>query len=176
MTYRPAPQILPQHIKRLAVRPFANKTQQFGLEDKLTLRTIDEFLRNGEYPVVPELEADGIVAGEIVRYIRVTTQTDTALVPTAYKLTVIVNLDFIDRATNTRLWREENMVGTQTYAAPTSPGGMTEEQAREAVWDTLARDVATRVLRGFGSAVGESQRKFSPQPQTPPPQQAPPSP
>lgn len=166
LTYRPAPQILPQHIKKLAVRPFLNQTQQFGLEDKLTLRTINEFLRNGNFPIVPEAQADGIVAGELARYILTPIQYDSALVPTVYKLTVILNLRFIDRAANTVLWQEENMAASQTYAASTKPGGLTEEQAREALWDTFARDVVNRVVKGFGAAVGESQRKYSTQPST----------
>src|SRR5690348_1261700 len=31
--YNPAPQVLPQHIRSIAVRPFTNHTQQYGLED-----------------------------------------------------------------------------------------------------------------------------------------------
>ena len=35
VAYRPTPQLIPQHVQRLALRPIVNKTQQFGLEDKL---------------------------------------------------------------------------------------------------------------------------------------------
>jgi len=167
VVYRPAPQILPSHIKKLSVRPLVNKTQQFGLEDKLTLRTIDEFLRNGEFPVVPEAQADGVVIGEIARYILTPIQYDSALVPVSYKLTVIVNLKFLDRTLNMVLWEEPNLVENQIFAASTRPGGLTEEQAREALWDILSRDIVARVVRGFGSVTGESQRKLSsPQPST----------
>lgn len=47
IVYKPAEQKLPIYIKRIAIRPFANKTQQFGLEEKITLKVIDEFLKNG---------------------------------------------------------------------------------------------------------------------------------
>ena len=43
MSYRPAPQILPATINRIAVRLAMNKTQQFGIGDRLTLRVRDEF-------------------------------------------------------------------------------------------------------------------------------------
>jgi len=33
--YNPAPQILPQYIKKMAIRPFANRTQQFGNRRKI---------------------------------------------------------------------------------------------------------------------------------------------
>ncbi|MFA6030353.1 MAG: LPS assembly lipoprotein LptE [Elusimicrobiota bacterium] len=161
LSYRPAPQILPQHIVRISLRPVINKTQQFGLEDKLTLRVRDEFLRDGRYPIVPESDAQGVVVVTLSRYILVPVQYDTVLTPTAYKLTVLANLDFIDRTKNTILWSEPSLEGVQSYTAPTLRGGMTEEQARELIWDVLARQIVKRTVEGFGSVSGASQRRIS---------------
>lgn len=173
MVYKPADQILPPHIKRLAIRPVINKTQQFGLEDKLTLRIRDEFLRNGRYSVVPETLADGVIVLTLTRYILIPTQYDSVLAPTAYKLRVLADLDFVDRTKNQILWTEPSLEGVQTYNAPTLTGGITEEQARELVWDVLARDVARRVIEGFGSVSGTSRRGID---TTAPPHEAPPPP
>src|SRR5688572_16983112 len=63
--YNPAPQVLPAHIARIAVRPFANHTQQYGLEDKLTLAVQSEFNRDGRYQITTEEQADGVVIGDI---------------------------------------------------------------------------------------------------------------
>jgi hypothetical protein len=161
MIYRPAHQLLPQHIKAIAVRNAINKTQQFGLEDKLTLTIRDEFLRNGQYRILPENRADGIVQVTIRRYILVPTQYDTVLTPTAYKLRIIVDLNFIDRGKNRILWSEPNLTGVQSYTASTLSGGITEEQARELIWDQLARDIVKRTVEGFGSVTGTSQRDVS---------------
>lgn len=161
VAYRPTPQILPANIKRISLRQIINKTQQYGLEDKLLLRVRDEFLRDGRYPIVPEGAADGAVLITISRYILTPIQYDANLIPTAYKLNVLADLQFVDRATNTVLWEERNLQGVQTYAASTLPGGKTEEQARESIWDQLARDIATRVVDGFGSVSGESQRRIT---------------
>jgi hypothetical protein len=161
MSYRPTPQILPQHVRKLALRPVINKTQQFGLEDKLTMRVRDEFLRDGRYPLTPESEADGIVMITLTRYILVPTQYDTVLTPTAYKLTVLANLEFVDKAKNIMLWTEPNLQGIQSYTASILRGGMTEEQARELIWDVLARQIVKRTLDGFGSVSGASQRSIS---------------
>ena len=161
VTYRPAPQILPPHIKKLAIRPWVNKTQQFGLEDKLNLRTVDEFLRDGEFPIGPESEADGVVAGELSRYILTPVTYDTALVPTSYKLTVVFDLKFIDKVTNTELWHEPNFVVSVLYAPPTVPGGKTELQAQQDLWDVVAPQVRARVIQGFGTVTPESQRRIA---------------
>lgn len=158
VAYRPAAQILPSNIKRIAIRLAVNKTQQFGIEDRLTLRVRDEFLRDGRYPILPETNSDGIVQMTITRYLLTPIQYDVNLIPTTYKLRILVDLQFIDRATNTALWTETNMEGIVSYPAATLPGGKTEEQARDLIYDVLARDVTKRVIEGFGSVSGTSQR------------------
>lgn len=161
VAYRPTPQILPQNIQRIALRQPVNKTQQFGLEDKLLLRVRDEFLRDGRYPVLPEASADGVVHITITRYILTPIQYDANLIPTAYKLRILIDLAFIDRSKGHAIWEEPNLEGVLTYPATTLPGGRTEEQAREQIWDQLSRDIVTRVVEGFGSVTGQSQRRIT---------------
>jgi len=166
ITYRPAEQKLPQHIKRISIRPFANKTHQFGLEEKITLKTIDEFLKNGEYAVSPENSAQGVIVGEINHYILTPIQYDVNLVPTVYKLNVIVSVSFLDKSANRYLWEEPALQAVKMYSASTLPGGMTEEAARESLWEILAKDIVKRTVEGFGSATSASQKKI---PQNVPP-------
>ncbi|HBE88377.1 MAG TPA: hypothetical protein DDW67_04470 [Elusimicrobia bacterium] len=160
VVYRPADQKMPQHIKRVAVRPFVNKTQQFGLEEKLTLKVIDEFLKNGEYGTVQESGAEGVVVGEITHYILTPIQYDVNLVPTVYKLNVLVHVRLLDRAANRYLWEEPAMQATKMYSAPTMPGGLTEESARAFLWEILAKDIVRRTVEGFGSVSSASQKKI----------------
>jgi hypothetical protein len=166
ITYRPAEQKLPQHIKSIAVRPFTNKTQQFGLEERLTLRTIDEFLKNGEYALAPESSAQGVVVGEINHYILTPIQYDVNLVPTVYKLNVIVAVRFLDKTANRYLWEEPALQAVKMYSASTLPSGMTEEAARESLWEVLSKEVVKRTVEGFGAATSASQKKI-PQPAPP---------
>ncbi len=160
IVYKPAEQKLPIYIKRIAIRPFANKTQQFGLEEKITLKVIDEFLKNGEYLVSPENAAQGVIVGEISHYILTPIQYDVNLVPTVYKLNVIAGLRLLDREQNRYLWEEPALQVTKMYSAANLPGGLTEEQAREALWEILAKDVVLRTVSGFGSVSSASQKKI----------------
>ena len=67
--YKPQAQIMPQHIKKIAVRPILNKTEVFALEDKFYNELYDEFLRNGSYQIVSEnSNAEGVVVTTISRY------------------------------------------------------------------------------------------------------------
>lgn len=161
--YNPSAHILPSHIKRLAVVPFANKTQQFALEDKLMLKINNKFLTDGTYKITSEKEADGLLSGTINRYIHIPVAYDSNLVATQYKLDVVVHIQFIDRSVNQVLWEEPNFVGSIAYPAATLPGGLTEEQARELVWDQLTDKILKRTIQGFGSVTGESERRIAPQ-------------
>ena len=161
VAYKPTNQLLPVHVQRLALRPVINKTQQFGLEDKLLLRVRDEFLRNGRYPLVPEPESQGIVSITITRYILTAVQYDATQAVTAYKLRIIIDVQFVDKSTNQILWEEKNLEGSQSYPASTLRGGFTEEQSREQIWEILAKNVVKRTVFGFGTVTGTSQRRIT---------------
>lgn len=161
VAYKPTPQLLPQHVQRLALRPVVNKTQQFGLEDKLMLRVRDEFLRDGRYPLVPEPESQGIVWITVSRYILTAVQYDATQAATAYKLRILIDLQFVDKSTNQIIWEEKNLEGILSFPAQTLRGGLTEEQAREQIWDILARNIVKRVVDGFGSVTGTSERRIT---------------
>ena len=160
IVYRPTSQILPQHIKSISVLPFSNKSSIFSIEEKLTLKIIDEFIKNGEYKVVSSDNVDGILTGEIKNYIMVPIQYDSNLVPMVYKITIYYSLKMIDRKNNAVLWEENNLVANQIYSAPTLVGGMTEEQAREKLWDIMSKDIVKRTVEGFGSVTGVSSKKI----------------
>ena len=158
ISYKPAEQKMPQYIKKIAVRPFMNKTPQFGLEEKLMLKTINEFLKNGEYSVTPESSADGVLVGEISNYILTPIQYDVNLVPTVYKINVVAVVRLLDKAYNRYLWEEPALQVTKIYSASTLPGGLSEEQAREALWEILSKAIVRRTVEGFGSVTSVSQR------------------
>jgi hypothetical protein len=158
--YNPAPQILPQYIQKIAIRPFTNHTQQYGLEDKLTLGVQSEFNRDGRYQITTEDQAEGVLIGDITKYILEPLTYDSNHVPTQYKLWILVDITFYDKVKNQTLWKESNMAGELRYYVASSglPGSLTEEEARQTIFDQLARDIRTRTLEGFGSITGASDK------------------
>lgn len=158
--YKPQAQIMPQHIKKIAVRSILNKTEMFALEDKFYIELYNEFLRNGTYQVVSENNgAEGVVVTTISRYLNVPIQYDSQLIPTVYRMEVLLDVVLVDKTTNQPVWREPAFLGTQTYAASTLPGGLTEEQARQEVWKKLSKDIVKRTVDGFGSVMSENKKK-----------------
>ena len=157
--YTPAPQILPAHIKNIYIRPIVNNTSQYGLEEKLTLAVVDEFVRDGRLKVVnSEAEADGVVVGEISKYILQPLTYDANMVTEQYKLWVLLNVHFVDKVKNVTMWTEPNMEGIQIYY-DVSRGGPTEEEVRQTLWASLSRDILKRTMDGFGSVQGASENK-----------------
>lgn len=164
--YKPQAQIMPQHIRKVAIRPILNKTEIFAMEDKLYLQLYDEFLKNGSYQIVGEEDdAEGVIVTTITRYLNVPIQYDSQLIPTVYKMDVWLDIVLMDKETNTPVWREPAFLGTQTYSASTLPGGMTEQQARDLVWQKLSKDIVKRTVDGFGSVMSENKRKVMQNPE-----------
>ncbi len=164
--YKPQAQIMPQHIRKVAIRPILNKTEIFAMEDKLYLQLYDEFLKNGTYQIVGEDNgAEGVIITTITRYLNVPIQYDSQLIPSVYKMDVWLDIVLMDKSTNTPVWREPAFLGTQIYSASTLPGGMTEQQARELVWQKLSKDIVKRTVDGFGSVMSESKRKVMQNPE-----------
>ena len=159
-TYTPQAQIMPQHIKKIAVRPILNRTEVFALEDKFYNELYDTFLRNGMYQIVAEnAGAQGVVVTTISRYLNVPIQYDSQLIPTVYKMDIWLDVVFMDATTNTPVWREPALLGTQVYAASTLPGGLTEQQARDIIFEKLSKDIVKRTVDGFGSVRSENKKK-----------------
>lgn len=164
--YTPQAQIMPQHIKKIAVRPILNRTEVFALEDKFYNELYDEFLRNGTYQVVSENNgAEGVVITTISRYLNVPIQYDSQLIPTVYRMDIWLDVVLMDKTTNEPVWREPAFLGTQIYAASTLPGGMTEVQARDMVFEKLSKDIVKRTVDGFGSVMSENKRKVQNNPE-----------
>ena len=158
--YKPQAQIMPQHIKKIAVRPILNRTEVFALEDKFYNELYDTFLRNGSYQIVAENDgAQGVVVTTISRYLNVPVQYDSHLIPTVYKMDIWLDVVFMDATTNTPVWREPALTGTQIYATSTLPGGLTEQQARDIIFEKLSKDIVKRTVDGFGSVRSEDKRK-----------------
>jgi len=158
--YKPGEQVLPQHIKKIVIRPIVNQTTQIGLEDKFYLELYRRFIQDTKITVTDEDNADGAVVTEIVYYNLQPTGYGSNFEVTSYRLRVLVNLYFIDKIRNITLFEEKGFEGVHMFQASTMPGGITEEKAREYVWELLAQKIYRRVIEGFGSESGISERKI----------------
>lgn len=163
----PAPLVLPAHISKITVRPIVRRVETpghniVGWEDKLRLRIQDELIRDGRFVYVnDEANADGVLYGEISRLLFQPLSYDANNVVQETKLWVVMNIGFYDRVKDQTLWEEPNLEQEFLYFGSTQPGGLTDDEARDELWDRFARDVIKRMVEGFGSVTGASERKIS---------------
>jgi len=158
-------EILPKHIKTIAVPTVINRTAHYGLESKLTDAVIEELIRDGHLSVAKEKEADALLTGEIITYILEPLSYDATEVVEQYKLWVVVNLTFRDLTTGEVLWEEKresldgNLVGgiegdVRYYVTPRAGRTVeTEEEAQDRLVVELADRIVRRTVYGWGSRI-----------------------
>jgi hypothetical protein len=147
--------VTPSHAStgtKVAVRTIKNKTQQFGLEDTLASAVRDELLRDGRFPLVPENEADAVIAITLTHYLYNPIGYDVTLAPISYKLRIAADTDVVDRRTSRPLFKLENLEGSLTFPAPTLVGGSSESQAQATIWTVLAPMIVSGVADGIAGA------------------------
>jgi len=152
-------QVLPSNIKKIAIETFRNTTVYYGIEEALTLKVTDEFIQDGRLAIVKPDDADGVLSGTISKYILEPLSYDENHVAKEYKLWILIDISLTDRVKNEVIWAEKNIEGAFTFFNVNLPGGMTEYEARDIIWDKLAHNILKRTIQGFGAVSGISDKK-----------------
>lgn len=118
---------LPDHIKTVAVPIFKNRTLEPGVESAVTSGVVNAFSSGGRVKVVPADEADAILDGEVVGYSLDGLAFDRNANVRAYRLQLVLNVEFRDVRRGALLWRQEGLQETSDF------------QVEGQVSDTLAR-------------------------------------
>jgi outer membrane lipopolysaccharide assembly protein LptE/RlpB len=118
---------LPDHIKTVAVPIFKNRTLEPGVESAITSGVVNAFSSGGRVKVVPIDEADAVLQGEVVGYSLDGLSFDANANVRAYRLRLVLNVEFRDVRRSAMLWRQEGLSETSDF------------QVAGQVSDTIAR-------------------------------------
>lgn len=118
---------LPDHIKTVAVPIFKNRTLEPGVESAITSGVVNAFTNGGRVKVVPLDQADAILDGEVVGYSLDGLAFDRNANVRAYRLRLVLNVEFRDVRRSALLWRQEGLEETSDF------------QVEGQVSDTVAR-------------------------------------
>jgi hypothetical protein len=121
---------LPDHIKTVAVPIFKNRTLEPGVESAITSGVVNAFSSGGRVKVVPIDQADAILQGEVVAYSLEGLAFNQNANVQAYRLRLVLNVEFRDVKRSAMLWRQEGLPETSDF------------QVRGQVSDTIARGAA----------------------------------
>lgn len=155
---------LPSYVKTIYIPTFINRidvTQEVtdrygyklykpGMEIDLTNAVVNRFIYYGKLKVVKtEDEADLVLKGELSGYQRdpLAYSPDTQEVE-EYRLTILANINLIDKKAGEISWDESNFGGDTTYYTSGSLAVSEETAIRNAVND-LARRIVDRTVEGW---------------------------
>jgi hypothetical protein len=146
-------------FKNIYVKPFINNTEQFGLEAKFTNEVIEEIIADGRLSFInTESDADVILIVTIKQYTLTPFTYDVNMLPEQYKLKVIVSVSLVDNYNNIYLLTKANVKGIHIYRDIMknqydddlyAHDLMTEEDAREILWQKMSRNIVGLVVKGI---------------------------
>ena len=145
--------LLPSDIKTISVPMFKNVISSSslayqyhpGIEGDITRETVDRFIFDGRLQVIDTEEADLILIGEVIDYIKDPLRygPDEKDV-IEYRLTLAMHLICRDTAKDAVLWEEKGLTGDTTYFVVSG-----EEPALRAAIRDLAKNIVARTVEGW---------------------------
>ncbi|MFC1632084.1 LPS assembly lipoprotein LptE [Candidatus Omnitrophota bacterium] len=156
--------LLPEHLKTIRVQPFRNKIQltaevpadQYrfrsytpNLETDITKAVLDRFLTDGNLKIVEEANADLILTGVLVDYLRqpVRYGSDNEDVD-EYRVSIICAVEVKDVRDGSTLWQDPRVIGDSTYNVSGTYAVSEAATIDNAVAD-LARRIVNRTIEGW---------------------------
>lgn len=137
--------ILPASVNSIHIAVFNNQTLQYGVEDRLTDRVVNEFEFNARLHIENRNNADIILTGIITRADFQPFSYDEDNVVKEYQLRMEVRISLHDRVNDTYIFKDEIIRGETTYDVDLS----TEDQAIDEVIVDLAEDIVRRCIEGY---------------------------
>ncbi len=135
---------------KIAIPIFSNQTFKYGLEETLTNSVINEFISDGRFQVVGEKEADVILRGEIVQYLKETpSKVTTTLEENRIRIEVLVSL--VSKKEEKTL-KERKIEEVFAYSSSEVGGIQTEDEAVEEACQEIAEKLIDAVTWDLGFA------------------------
>lgn len=142
-------------IKRIGVPLFKDRTGKPGLDQRITLRVIEELLKRGRFTVVQETAGvDAVVEGEITSYntipIGFTTGTDQTQA-SRYAINVTARVVYRKIGQKEPLWQSEAFSFRDEYDVGDDPGTFfdREDQTIDRIAQSFGRNLVAAMLEAF---------------------------
>lgn len=156
--------LLPSHIKAIYVKPFRNKieltdeltsdeyrfrTYRANLETDITKKVIERFISDGNLKIVKEEDADVILSGELIDYLRepVRYGADNEVVE-EYRISIVCSAKFEDLRKNEVIWEESRIIGDSSQSL-SGTFATSESAAVSSAVSDLVRRIVNRTIEGW---------------------------
>jgi hypothetical protein len=143
-------------IKRIGVPLFKDRTGKPGLDQKITLRVIEELLKRGRFTVVQESTGvDALVEGEILSYTTIpigfSTPESSQTQATRYAINVTARVVYHKVGQKDPIWQTEAFSFRDEYDVGEDPGSFfdREEQTVDRIAQSFGRNLVATMLEAF---------------------------
>lgn len=156
--------LLPSDLKTIYIQPFRNKielteelthdeyrfrTYRAQLETDITREVAERFVTDGHLKVAQEEDADLVLKGELVDYLRqpVRYGADNESVE-EYRVSVICSVVLEDKVHNKIMWENPRVIGDSSYNLSGTYARSEDSALAEAISD-LARRIINHTIEGW---------------------------
>jgi Lipopolysaccharide-assembly len=143
-------------IKRIGVPLFKDRTGKPGLDQKITLRVIEELLKRGRFTVVQDATGvDALVEGEILSYTTIpigfSTPESSQTQATRYAISVTARVIYHKVGQKEPIWQHEGFSFRDEYDVGVDPGSFfdREEQTVDRIAQSFGRNLVATMLEAF---------------------------
>ena len=143
-------------IKRIGVPLFKDRTGKPGLDQKITLRVIEELLKRGRFTVVQDTTGvDAIVEGEILTYTTIPIGFSTAEASqtqaSRYAINVTARVIYHKVGQKDPIWQSEGFSFRDEYDVGDQPGSFfdREDQTIDRIAQSFGRNLVATMLEAF---------------------------
>jgi len=143
-------------IKRVGVPLFTDRTGKPGLDQKITLRVIEELLKRGRFTVVQETTGvDAVVEGEITSYntipVGFTAPEANLTQASRYAINVTARVVYRKIGQLEPLWKSEAFSFRDEYDVGEDPASFfdREEQTIDRIAESFGRNLVAAMLEAF---------------------------
>jgi len=151
---------VPSHIQRVAIPDFENKTTRFQVEQYITFAVREEFIKRSDMVLVEDsTDADALLEGVINSFEIVPISYTEDASANLFRITIDVNVRFIDLATNDMIFEGKNIRFTDSYNIESLSGDVgsldtndffsQETDTLIEVAEEFAASVVTSILENF---------------------------
>jgi len=144
---------LPQTIHTIAITPFANRTIQYKLAQRLPADLTREFIGRTRYKIVTDPQAaDAVLDGAVLNFVSYPIITDQSTGrATVVQCSAYLKVTLTERATGKILFNRPSFEVRERYEISVDPQSYFDESGAglDRLGKDVARDVVTSVLESF---------------------------
>ena len=146
---------LPEHIRKIAVPLFENRTYQYQLATTVTAAVADELSNYDAMKIVERSEADAVIEGSLISYtfrpVRISGSGVSAGLAESYRVSVTASVKLIDLLDGSTYWEHPSYVFSAEYDVPENLSTQADAEllSIEDATEDFAEDLVTMILQGF---------------------------